>query len=100
MTVDPLALSQEILFTLQERVRNNPDDLPAGQLLAFGRDLVKLEQARLERAPTEDNEERPSVLELVRESNLPDERKKELLLTERERLEDELEQVRFELEEL
>lgn len=98
--LDPVALTQDALRILSARMDSAPQDIPAGGLLRLAESLTKLELARVQRAPDEKKHENPSVLDMVRDSSLPDERKKELLLTERERLEDELEMVRAELEEL
>jgi hypothetical protein len=98
--IDPVLLTQEALRILSERMETAPHEIPAGGLLRLAESLTKLEMARLEKAPDEKGFAAPSILAMVRDSSLPDERKKELLLSERERLEDELEQVRAELEEL
>jgi hypothetical protein len=97
--IDPVRLTQDALHILSERMVDHPGDIPAGGLLRLAESLTKLELARLERKPAAEPRIE-SVLEIVRDSSLPDERKKEMLLSERERLEDELEQVRAELEEL
>jgi hypothetical protein len=99
-SIDPVLLTQDALRILSERMESSPGEIPAGGLLRLAESLTKLEMARLEKTPEAKGVAAPSVLEMVRDSSLPDERKKELLLTERERLEDELEQVRAELEEL
>ena len=83
---------------LLSRFKTDPGSLPGTFVIKLFLDYQKALAAG---AHEPENEEvHISVLELVRESSLPDERKKELLLVERERLEDDLEQVNIELEEL
>lgn len=98
--VDPIELGQEILYVLQTHVRENPGDLPPGQLLAFARDLVKLETTRLAAQPAEQDHQEIGVAELLSRPGLPQDRRQELLEREYERLTRELAAVELALREI
>jgi hypothetical protein len=83
---------------LLRRFKEDPTSLPSTFMFKFFLDFQKALAAK--QLPTDPEKVQTSVLEIVNDSTLPDERKKELLFVERERLEDELELVRAKLEEM
>lgn len=91
--IDAVALSNEIMFVLQERVRNNADSLPAGQLLAYGRDLAKLELARIAAKPPEKEKVELTTTDILSIEGLPTERKRLLLHDQREKASTELQLI-------
>ena len=83
---------------LLNKFKYEPDTLPATFVIKLFLDFQKAVASK--QLPDEEGQRDVSVLEMVRDSTLPDERKKELLIEERDSLEDELEQVRLQLEEM
>lgn len=91
-------LADDVVEELGRRLKDPTlrKELPGTGLIQLAKQLLQL---RAEAGPVQGNVD-VSVLEMVQNSSLPDERKKEILLIERERLEEQLELVNIELEEL
>lgn len=91
-------LADDVVEELGRRLRDPKlrKELPGTGLIQLAKQLLQL---RSEAGPVQSNID-VSVLEMVQNSSLPDERKKEILLIERERLEEQLELVNIELEDL
>ena len=83
---------------LVRRFKKDPSSLPGTFVIKLVLDAKKAEAAGAFK--DEEVQEYTSVLEIVRESTLPKERKRELLLTERERLQSEWFLVKEELEKM
>jgi hypothetical protein len=81
---------------LSNRLKESPGQVGATALTQ----IINAGAKAAANTPPEEKKHETSVLEMVKDSSLPDERKKELLLTERERLQEQLELVYLELEEL
>lgn len=92
-SIDPLLLGQDALRLLSLRMEAAPETIPSGALLRYMEVLAKLELARLQAQPPEDDKPDLTITEILDIDGLPAERKHQLLLEARARAQAEIDSI-------